>query len=138
MGSNLIMGYRLLKRNYGGNIGASSFGTEIEIIDSSGKIDWKLIKNKPDISSGSSVSALAGIGLGLSSLFLSSATLGLVYRNALGIDSIADVLRVNPLDASKIQIGYAWEQSMNEFFKNRSTAGNNARIWTTTGNPLAI
>jgi hypothetical protein len=138
IGSYLIIGNRLLKRNYGGAVGASSFNTEIEIVDSSGKIDWRLIKNKPDISSGSSTSALAGIGLGLSSLFLSASTLGLVYRNSLGIDSIADVLRVNPLDASKIQIGYAWEQGLNEFFKNRAAAGNNARIWTTTGNPLAI
>jgi hypothetical protein len=133
------MGYRLLKRNYGGNIGASSFGTEIEIIDSSGRISWSLIKNKPDIASGSSGTALAGLGAGMASLFLSAGSLALVYRNALSVDSIADVLRVNPLDASRIQIGYLWEQSIQEFFKNRAAAGNNARIWTNTAaNPLAI
>jgi hypothetical protein len=138
MGSNLVIGNRLLKRNYGGAVGASSFSTEIEIIDTLGRIPWALIKGKPDISSGSSGTALAGLGAGMAALFLSAGSLGLVYRNALSVDSIADVLRVNPLDASRIQIGYAWEQSMNEFFKNRSTAGNASRIWNTTANPLAI
>jgi hypothetical protein len=139
MGSNLIIGYRLLKRNYGGSIGASSFGTEIEIIDSSGRIPWSLIKNKPDISSGSSGTALAGLGAGMASLFLSAGTLGLVYRNILGIDSIVDVLRVNPLDASKIQIGYAFVQGIQEWLRGRSTTGNASRIRTNTAaNPLAI
>jgi hypothetical protein len=82
IGSSLIMGNMLLKRNYGGSIGSSSFGTEIEIIDSAGTIPWSLIKNKPDISSGSSASALLGLGAGLGSLFLSATTLALVYRNA--------------------------------------------------------
>jgi hypothetical protein len=50
-----------------------------------------------------------------------------------------DVLRINPLDASRIKIGYAWEQGLNEFFKNRAAAGNNARVFTTlANNPLAI
>jgi hypothetical protein len=75
----------------------------------------------------------------MASLFLSAGSLALVYRNSLSIDSIADVLRVNSLDASKIQIGYAFEQGLNDFFLNRSSAGNNARIWSNTAaNPLAI
>jgi hypothetical protein len=79
------------------------------------------------------------LGAGLGALFLSGAILGLVYRNALGINSIVDVLRVNPLDASRIQIGYAWEQPIQEFFRNRTAAGNASRFFTTlANNPLAI
>jgi hypothetical protein len=82
---------------------------------------------------------LAGLGLGFASLFLSASTLGLVYRNALGIDSIVDVLRVNPLDASKIQIGFAFEQGIQEWLRGRAAAGNFSRVFTNiAANPLAI
>jgi hypothetical protein len=139
IGSNIVMGGRLIQRNFAGSIGTSSFISEVEIVDSAGRISWNLIKNKPDITSGSSGTALAGLGAGMASLFLSAGTLGLVYRNALSIDSIADVLRVNPIDPSRIQIGYLWEHGIQEFFINRTASGNNARVFTSlANNPLAI
>jgi hypothetical protein len=45
----------------------------------------------------------------------------------MSIDSVADVLRINPIDPSRIQIGCAWEQALQEWFRNRATSGNNVK-----------
>jgi hypothetical protein len=138
-GSNLVMSGRLIQRNFVGSICSSSLTAELEIVDSAGRISWSSIKNKPDVSSSSSASSLLGLGAGLGALFLSATTLGLVYRNALSIDSVADVLRINPIDPSRIQIGFAREQGFSEWIRNRTTSGNASRIFTNIAkNPLAI